>query len=239
MLTKLKHVAVIMDGNGRWAVARNKPRLAGHQAGVEKTKEVIRCAAESGVEELSLFTFSSENRKRPEAEVNSLMELLVESLRDGIDELYENGIQLKFIGDLSFFDQGLREIMLQSEQKTAAHRKMLLQIAVNYSGQWDIAAAVHKIMTTTSVPPQDTEALAHLIGQNLKTRDVDLLIRTGGEHRISNFFLWQSAYAELYFSATLWPDFSRQEFESILTWYAQRQRRFGLTSEQIDVDGVS
>ena len=224
-----------MDGNGRWATRQNKQRSEGHRYGVQNTKNIVRCAAEAGVETLSLYTFSRENRKRPLSEITALMRLLTESLYDGIDELHENGVRLKFIGDLSFFDQTLYQTMKRSEEKTKQCTNMSLNIAVNYSGRWDIATAMRQILVNHNELPKDDKALEDLITQNLAATNVDLLIRTGDECRMSNFFLWQVAYAEIYFSPSLWPSFSAQELQSILNWYSQRQRRFGLISEQIEV----
>ncbi len=226
-----KHVAVIMDGNGRWASARGQPRVFGHRRGVDAAREIVRASAESGVSVLSLFAFSAENRRRPRTEVSALIELFSDALRKEIDELVANGVRLKFLGDLSFFRDSFLRGVHEAEAKTENLTGMHLNVAINYSGRWDIANAVLGALDAGAFAAgADCETVERTLPDYLNTGDVDLLIRTGGECRLSNFLLWQSAYAELYFTDTLWPDFSRAQYAAALDWYAQRERRFGLTS---------
>ena len=225
-----------MDGNGRWARNRAMPRHAGHKAGVRPVRETIEAAARRGVGWLTLFAFSSENWNRPRDEVGRLMELFVESLRREVDELHQNSVRLRFVGDLSRLGDDLCARMRQAEQQTAGNDGLQLQIAVAYGGRWDIVAAARAIAGGVAggrmqVADIDEEAVAGEL-QLAGLPDPDLLIRTGGEQRISNFLLWNLAYAELYFTDVLWPDFRGSDFDAALAHFARRQRRFGFTGEQ-------
>ena len=232
------HVAIIMDGNGRWARAKRLPRTAGHKQGVSATRRVIESCARSGVEILTLFAFSSENWQRPQIDVNTLMELFLSTLRSEARRLAENDIRLRFIGDRSAFSEKLQRQIRKSELITANSGGMLLNIAANYGGRWDIVQAVRQLVEQAtqgriqaqSIGPKDIEH--HLTTAHL--REPDLFIRTGGEQRISNFLLWQLAYTELYFTDTLWPDFDEQALNLAFKAYASRQRRFGKTGEQVE-----
>lgn len=222
------HVAVIMDGNGRWAQQRGKPRGVGHRAGARAVRKIVRAAAKSGVKALTLFAFSQENWKRPELEVRLLMQLFVTTLAREVNSLHRNGIRVRFIGEHADFAPGLREEMQRAEALTSANTGLILLIAVGYGGQWDIVQAVR------SLADEGVEITAESLESRLVTHDVpapDLLIRTGGESRISNFLLWQLAYTELYFSPVLWPDYDDEAFAEALRWYAGRQRRFGRVPE--------
>ena len=228
------HVAVIMDGNGRWATQRGKQRPQGHLHGVQATRKLVRVVAEQAIPCLSLFAFSSENRQRPKTEVSALIKLFVEALDEYLDELAENHIELCFVGDLSFFPAALRAQIKQAEERTKGLQRMKLRVAVNYSGRWDIVQAVQQLLASQSLQQQAAQAsqLEQIIAELLLIPEVDLLIRTGGEQRFSNFMLWQSAYSELFFTETLWPDFTEDEFLSILHCYGQRERRFGELKER-------
>lgn len=228
-----KHVAIIMDGNGRWAQARNKKRTFGHKAGVEKTREVIEVCAEKGVESLTLFAFSSENWARPEEEVSYLMELFVMALKREIKLLNKNNAQLRFLGDVSGFNSKLQKSIKEAIEQTKLNDGLCLNIAANYGGRWDILQAANKAKQTLPNDQPISEALLESFLSTSELPQLDLMIRTGGEQRISNFLIWQAAYAELYFSEKLWPDFDRVELELALEEYSQRQRRFGKTGEQV------
>ena len=233
----LAHVAIIMDGNGRWAKQRKLPRTAGHKQGIEATREVIEACGEAGIRYLTLFAFSSENWKRPEAEISSLMNLFVESLRSEVQSLHEKGVRLKFLGHMEDFSDGLCQQIRQAEALTRGNDGLFLNIAVGYGGRWDILQAVRGIIQDVlrdELAPGDVdEALldARLVTSGMPAPD--LFIRTGGEQRISNFLLWQLAYTELYFCDTLWPDFNSDELRKALESYRARQRRFGLIHEQL------
>lgn len=239
-----KHIAIIMDGNGRWAKQRFMPRLAGHRAGRKAARLAVEYAARhKQVEVLTLFAFSTENWSRPEEEVSGLMTLFSKALSEEVAELKKNGIQLRFVGDLSRFSAALQKKMAWAEAETEiqpgseAKPRLCLQLALNYGGRADIAQAVRALAQQVSSgqirPDQITEddIAANLYGAGLP--DPDLFIRTGGESRISNFLLWGVAYAELHFSDTLWPDFDAAAFDSAMQWFATRQRRFGKTGEQV------
>jgi undecaprenyl diphosphate synthase len=234
-----RHIAVIMDGNGRWASARALPRPAGHRMGVRSVKQIIENCAKRGVEVLTLFAFSSENWKRPKEEVSMLMGRFLEALDNEVDKLHENGIRLRFAGNLQQLSSALRERMHAAMALTAANTRMTLVIAVAYGGRWDIAEgakALAQRCVRGELDPNDIDE--SLLGQSLALGDLpdpDLLIRTGGEQRISNFLLWYLAYTELYFCDALWPDFGAAELDAALEFYASRQRRFGLTPDQIKV----
>lgn len=232
-----RHVAIIMDGNNRWAKRRLLPGVAGHKAGVDAVRAVIEVCADEGVEVLTLFAFSSENWQRPAEEVGALMELFLGALRREARRLNENGIRLKIIGDRSRFHPELQASMREVEALTERHTRFVLQIAANYGGQWDIVQAAQRLAREVQSGHLLPEEISPAMLQgNLATGDMplpDLCIRTGGEHRISNFLLWQLAYAELYFSDLFWPDFKHEAMRNALADFATRQRRFGKTSEQV------
>ena len=232
------HVAVIMDGNGRWARARGKPRHAGHRAGVKSVRATVEAAAERGVQVLTLFAFSSENWGRPEAEVSSLMGLFVEALRREVAELHRNNVRLRFIGALDELSKGLQGKMAAAVEKTARNTGLILNIAVAYGGRWDIAKAAQSLARKAVAREIDVDEIdADMLSDELQLADVpdpDLLIRTGGEQRISNFLLWNLAYAELWFTDVLWPEFDKDEFDRALAVFARKQRRFGQTGEQVE-----
>lgn len=225
-----------MDGNGRWARQRGLPRHFGHRAGVQAVEQIADAALAQGVQVLTLFTFSSENWRRPETEVSLLLELLASTLQKQAARLHQQAIRVRFMGAREAFPERLRTILQQAETLTAANTRMQLVLALNYGGRWDILQAVQRLLQESDpVRPVLTEAqfAAYLSGADLP--EPDLFIRTGGEQRISNFLLWQLAYTELYFTDTYWPDFDKQAFAQALAEYAQRQRRFGRTSEQIGI----
>ncbi|MDP2231713.1 isoprenyl transferase [Methylotenera sp.] len=229
-----KHIAVIMDGNGRWARKRFLPRIAGHKRGVETVRDLVKYCASLKVEYLTLFAFSSENWRRPAEEVTFLMGLFMQALKREVTKLHQNNIKLIMIGDRSRFDAELVSQIEASEQLTAGNTGLILTIAANYGGRWDILQAVNKMQLAT---PQLTgfyreDHLSQYLSMNYAP-EPDLFIRTGGEKRISNFLLWQLAYTELYFTDTLWPDFNEEAFNLAIQSYQKRERRFGRTSEQL------
>lgn len=229
-----KHVAVIMDGNGRWAKKRFLPRVAGHVKGVELVREMVRACLERGIPFLTLFAFSSENWRRPVDEVSLLMELFVKALEQEVEKLDRNGVRLRVIGDLSRFEPRLQALIRTAEGKTAANERLDLTIAANYGGRWDIMQAFNRLYIAE--PEKRGEWQESDLEPYLSMHfapEPDLFIRTGGEERISNFLLWQLAYTELYFTPTLWPDFNSEEFDKAIASYQQRERRFGRTSEQL------
>lgn len=232
-----RHVAIIMDGNNRWARKRFLPGVAGHKAGVDAVRAVIEVCAKEGVEVLTLFAFSSENWARPQEEVGALMELFLFALHREVRKLRDNDIRLNIIGDRSRFDPVLQQAMADAEALTAGCRGMQLLIAANYGGQWDITQAARSLARDAAAGMLDAEAISvEDMEARLCTGDFplpDLCIRTGGERRISNFLLWQLAYAELYFSDLFWPDFKHDAMRAALADFACRQRRFGKTSEQV------
>ncbi|HEY2566839.1 MAG TPA: isoprenyl transferase [Candidatus Aquirickettsiella sp.] len=236
-LKRPRHIAIIMDGNGRWAKRRHLPRMLGHQEGVKAVRKVIKLCGEMKIEALTLFAFSSENWQRPEQEVNYLMTLFLNTLKNEIDKLTKNNVQLRIVGNLEGFNQPLREWIDKSQTLTAKNTGLQLIIAVNYSGQWDIVQAAQRIMNQVKSGKLETEILTReIFAEYLSLADlpaVDLLIRTSGEYRISNFLLWQLAYTELYFTDILWPDFDEHELNKALQFYTQRERRFGCISEQL------
>ena len=229
-----RHVAIIMDGNGRWAGKRMLPRVAGHKRGVEAVREVIKGCADQGVEFLTLFAFSSENWRRPEDEVTFLMQLFMHALEQEVAKLHQNDIRFKVIGDLSRFEPRLVDLIREGERLTAGNGTCTLTIAANYGGRWDIANAVRAMLAEHPeyAAGFDPDALAPYLAMAYAP-EPDLFIRTGGEHRISNFLLWQLAYTELYFTDLLWPDFDREALAAAIRSYQQRERRFGRTSEQL------
>lgn len=233
-----RHIAVIMDGNGRWARKRAMPRHAGHRAGVTSVRNAVELAAQRGVEYLTLFAFSSENWSRPREEVSKLMGLFVEALQREVDELHRNNVRLEFVGAKEQLQPGLVQKIADAEEQTRANTGLHLIIAVAYGGRWDIVQAVRhvagKVATgELAVDDIDDESIASEL-QLAGIPDPDLLIRTGGEQRISNFLLWNLAYAELWFCEALWPDFGEKQFDEALAYYAQRQRRYGHTGEQVE-----
>jgi undecaprenyl diphosphate synthase len=230
-----KHIAIIMDGNGRWAQARRMPRTVGHAKGAAGVRALVESCARRGIQYLTLFAFSTENWKRPADEVSTLMGLFVQYLEKEMNELSKAGVRLRVIGDTTAFPQELQSRIEAAEQATQANQVLTLTVAANYGGQWDVVQAAklwHQHNPSTDIAQLTQEQLA----QHLSTAgmpDPDLLIRTGGEQRISNFLLWQCAYAELYFTDVLWPDFDEAQLAKALSWYSDRTRRFGLTTEQI------
>ncbi|HHH36160.1 MAG TPA: isoprenyl transferase [Gammaproteobacteria bacterium] len=233
-----RHVAIIMDGNGRWARKRLMPRIAGHRAGVEAVRNTVRACARKGIEVLTLFAFSSENWRRPQEEVSLLMELLLTALQREVARLHENDVCLRFIGERSAFAAKLAAKMTEAEQLTRANQGLKLVIAVNYGGRWDITQATRALAREVAAGALAPEAIDEkLLQSRLALADLpepDLFIRTGGEQRVSNFLLWQLAYTELYFTDTLWPDFDDRAFDAALESFAGRQRRFGRTGEQVE-----
>jgi undecaprenyl diphosphate synthase len=231
-----RHIAIIMDGNGRWASARGLPRHAGHREGVAPVRMCIRECMKRQVEALTLFAFSSENWGRPSDEVSALMGLFVEALDQEMDELHSNGVRLLFIGDRQNFPAGLQTRMLSAEARTAGNTALRLQIAVGYGGRWDITNAARELASRcvggTLLPAQITPEILAQTLQLAGIPDPDLFIRTGGERRISNFLLWNLAYTELYFCDEFWPDFNEAGFEAALDFYGARNRRYGLTDTQ-------
>lgn len=229
-----QHVAVIMDGNGRWAKKRFLPRVAGHVKGVELVREMVRSCLERGIRYLTLFAFSSENWRRPQDEVTLLMQLFVKALEQEVEKLDRNGVRLRVVGDLSRFEPRLQALIREAEARTAGNSALELSIAANYGGRWDIMQAVNRL--ATSAPEKlgawtEADLEPHLAMHFAP--EPDLFIRTGGEERISNFLLWQLAYTEFFFTPTLWPDFNAAEFDKAIASYQQRERRFGRTSEQL------
>ena len=232
-----RHVAVIMDGNGRWASSRHRPRIAGHKAGVDAVKGIVRECGERGIEVLTLFAFSSENWRRPADEVGMLMGLFMTALDQQVKRLHENNIRLRVIGDREPLGDDLRGRIRDAESLTAENTGLELVIAANYGGRWDVAQATQRIVEDVAAGRIDASQVSvEAIAARLSLAhlpDPDLFIRTGGEQRVSNFLLWQLAYTELYFTETLWPDFHGEAFAEALDWYQSRQRRFGRTSEQV------
>jgi undecaprenyl diphosphate synthase len=229
-----RHIAVIMDGNGRWAKQRYLPRVAGHRRGVKAVRSVVRTCAERGVEYLTLFAFSSENWRRPAEEVTTLMQLFVIALEQEVGKLHENRVRFKVIGDLSRFEPKLVRLAGEAEALTAANRGLTLTIAANYGGRWDVLQAANRMLREHPglAAGFNERDLAPYLALNYAP-EPDLFIRTGGEQRISNFVLWQLAYTELYFTDTLWPDFDAAALDRAIVSYQQRERRFGRTSEQL------
>lgn len=233
-----RHVAIIMDGNNRWAKRRLMPGVAGHKAGVDAVRAVVETSARHGIEVLTLFAFSSENWRRPANEVSALMQLFALALEREVKKLHRNNIRLRVMGDVSGFDQRIQQLVQEAEALTQDNDRMTLVIAANYGGQWDIAQAAQQLARQvkqgTLQPEQINEQLLH---QHTWLHDLpapDLMIRTGGEQRISNFMLWQMAYAEFYFTDVYWPDFKQSEYQQALVAFAERTRRFGRTDEQLE-----
>lgn len=232
-----RHVAIVMDGNGRWARKRRRPRTFGHQAGLKNLRRVVEHCGRLGVSELTVFAFSSENWNRPRGEVTGLQELFMRALDKEARELHENGVRLRFVGDLSAFGPDLVEKARGAEQMTAGNDRMTLNVAANYGGRWDIVQAARRAARAVAAgklqPDQIDEAAFARWLTLADSPDPDLFIRTGGEMRISNFLLWQSAYTELYFTGTLWPDFGPEALDAAVAEYGGRERRFGRTGEQV------
>lgn len=226
-----QHIAIVMDGNGRWAQSRGLLRVEGHRAGAEAVKTIIRCCLQHQIPVLSLFAFSSENWSRPENEVGFLMQLFIEALGQEVQDLNQHGIRLQFVGDRKVLSPTLQEQMQIAESLTQNNKNLVLNIVVNYGGKWDLVQAVKAIAKKVAAAELSVEDINEsILSQSLSTfglPDPDLLIRTGGEQRLSNFFLWQLAYTELYFAEVYWPDFSAAEFEKALASFGRRERRYG------------
>jgi len=234
-----RHIAVVMNGNGRWAKERKLPRVAGHRAGLESVKKIAKACGEKGINVLTLFAFGNENWRRPKAEVQHLMDLFFNALDKEIKELHKNKVKLRVIGDRSRFKKTLVKRIDKAERLTENNTGLILVIAVSYSGRWDITTACKRLYEKMSAGELSAESITEEhITANLATSNLpepDLLIRTSGEQRISNFLLWQLAYTEFYFTETLWPDFDDQAFNDALAFYASRDRRFGYTPEQLEL----
>jgi undecaprenyl diphosphate synthase len=232
-----RHIAIIMDGNGRWAQKRLMPRIVGHHAGVKAVRKIVEYCAKQDIQVLSLFAFSSENWRRPKDEVNLLMELFISTLQSEVDKLHKNNIRLKIIGEKSAFPEKLQERIRTAESQTANNTGLTLVIAANYGGRWDVVQAVRKIVEGIEAGEIDKQSISEqLISDHLVTADLpepDLFIRSGGEERVSNFLLWQLAYTEFYFTDALWPDFDEALLEKAIGSFKGRQRRFGHTGEQV------
>jgi undecaprenyl diphosphate synthase len=232
-----EHVVIIMDGNGRWAEKRGRPRIAGHRAGVNSLREIVRYSAGRGIRALTVYAFSSENWNRPGSEISRLLELFMTSLRQEVSDLNKNNIKLRFIGDLAAFPENLQMSIREAEMVTGHNTGMQFVVAANYGGRWDITHAFRllagKILSGEISAAGIDEKLIQSCLLLSDLPDPDLFIRTGGESRISNYLLWQLAYTELYFTECLWPEFGPPDFEKALIWYAGRERRFGRTGEQI------
>lgn len=232
-----QHIAVIMDGNGRWAKQRGKPRIYGHRMAVKSVRETISTASRLGIKAITLFAFSSENWKRPEEEVSVLMDLFMAVLTREVKKLHKNNLRLQIIGDKTRFSNALQKKIAAAEELTQANTGMVINVAANYGGKWDITEAVKQVAQQVSdgqLQPQDiTESTISQYLSISDLPDVDLMIRTSGECRISNFMLWQMAYAELYFTDLFWPEFGEQALLDAIAWFINRERRFGCTSEQL------
>ncbi len=232
-----RHVAIVMDGNGRWAKRQGKPRHAGHRAGAENLRNIVKYCGDIGIEVLTVFAFSSENWRRPKTEVALLMQLFMDALKQESARLRDNNVRLRIIGDRSAFSARLQRQMGETEAITAACTGMLLQVAANYGGRWDVAQAVRRLVgrvKSGELEPSSIDEAAIAAELTFADRpDPDLFIRTGGEQRLSNFILWQSAYSELFFSDAYWPDFDEAALNVALRHFAGRQRRFGMTGEQV------
>jgi undecaprenyl diphosphate synthase len=225
-----RHIAIVMDGNGRWASKRFMPRIAGHRQGVEALKKIVRACGDRGVAELTVFAFSSENWNRPADEVSGLMSLMLSALGKEVERLQIEGVRIRFIGARDALAPAIRAALEQAEQSTAEGQRMTLNICFNYGGRWDIVHAANLVLAQGQ--PLTEQSLSSTLSL-ASSPDPDLIIRTGGEFRISNFLLWQAAYSELYFSPLLWPDFDEAALDAAILEYASRERRFGLTPEQL------
>ncbi len=233
-----EHIAIVMDGNGRWAERQGKPRTTGHKAGVESVRRVMEECGQAGVKVLTLFAFSSENWKRPQAEVNLLFDLFLVALKQEVKRINKRNVRLRVIGDVSAFPHKLQQRIMAAEQLTADNDGLLLQIAANYGGRWDITQAARRLARRVQAGELEADAIDEAImGQAMSCADVsdpDFFIRTGGEQRISNFLLWQAAYTEFYFTDVLWPDFHELQMRAAMKDFAGRERRFGITSAQLE-----
>lgn len=231
-----RHIAIVMDGNGRWANKRYLPRVAGHKQGVDALQECVKACAHRGVKVLTVFAFSSENWERPEDEVSGLMDLLAKALAREVTQLSKDGIKIHFIGERDSLSEGLKAGFRQAEEATAHNSRLIFNVCFNYGGRWDVAQAAAKLVAKniaiTTAHLNLEMSLAHV-------QDPDLIIRTGGEQRLSNFLLWQAAYSELYFTDTLWPDFDALALDAAIDSFNQRERRFGKTSEQIQATSTA
>lgn len=231
------HIAIIMDGNGRWAKARGLPRVAGHKRGVDTVKEIVEACAEIGVKYLTLYTFSTENWKRPKDEVSTLMRLLLNSLRDRVNELNDNDVRLTTIGNTGSLPVAVQKQLFADIERTKNNKKMVLNLALSYSGRWELLEAIKEIARAASQGQIKLNDITEgLVSNNLTTKNIpdpDLVIRTSGEFRVSNFLLWQIAYSEFIITETLWPDFSRKDLYEAIQIFQKRERRFGKVSEQI------
>jgi undecaprenyl diphosphate synthase len=236
-----RHVAIIMDGNGRWASKRLMPRVAGHSEGLNAVRKIVQECRRTGVEYLTIFAFSSENWRRPPEEVGFLMKLFLKSLKGEVSRLAENDICLRLIGDLTRFDPAIQEMVKFSEEKTAGCKALTITVAANYGGRWDILQAMQRCLAANPnlKPEQVNEALLQPYLSMAYAPEPDLFIRTGGEQRVSNFLLWQLAYTELYFTDVLWPDFDEAQLQKAFDWFSQRERRFGRTSAQLATQAMS
>ncbi|CAI2294719.1 isoprenyl transferase [Vibrio parahaemolyticus] len=232
-----KHIAIIMDGNGRWAKSKGKPRVFGHKKGVNAVRKTVAAASKLGIKAMTLFAFSSENWRRPEEEVGLLMELFITVLSSEVKKLHKNNLQLRVIGDTSRFSGRLQKKIVEAENLTASNTGMVINIAANYGGKWDITEAAKALALKARNGEIRVEDInEQLITEHLTMADlpeVDLLIRTSGECRISNFMLWQMAYAEMYFTPEFWPEFDEDSLVEAVTWFINRERRFGCTGEQV------
>jgi len=233
-----RHIAIIMDGNGRWARSRMLPRYVGHREGVKSVRRVVEGCIDRNIQALTLFAFSSENWRRPSDEVSLIMDLFVNTLKKEVGALDRNGVRLRFIGDRTAFSDKLRGLIGDAEQQTRDNRQLELVIAANYGGQWDITRACRILAGRVAAGElQPADITPDVMAAEMSLADLpapDLFIRTGGERRISNFLLWQLAYTELYFTDVLWPVFDERELDTALLWYANRQRRFGRTGDQVE-----
>ena len=229
-----RHIAIIMDGNGRWAKQRSLPRIAGHRAGIKTLRKLIEYAAQKKLQAITVYAFSKENWQRPQQEVSMLMDLFMSSLQSEVADLHKNNVCLRLIGERDVFTEKLKQAIEHAENLTANNDGLQLNVAINYSGRWDILQACQSLLNTDAGDEDFSEEMLsrHLCLSALP--EPDLFIRTGGEKRISNFLLWQLAYTELYFSDALWPDFDSVQFEEAINWFANRERRFGKISEQIN-----
>ncbi|WP_234745682.1 polyprenyl diphosphate synthase [Burkholderia sp. WTPI3] len=232
-----RHIAIIMDGNGRWATERRLPRVAGHTRGVDAVRAVVEGCARAGVEYLTLFAFSSENWRRPNEEVSFLMRLFITALEREVGKLHTNGIRLRVVGDLDRFEPRIRELIRRAETKTARNTRLTLTIAANYGGRWDILQATKKLIEQSVREGREVDVTEAAFAPHLAMAyapEPDLFIRTGGEQRVSNFLLWQLAYAEFYFTDKYWPDFDGAALADAIASYTERERRFGRTSAQLE-----
>ena len=233
-----QHIAIIMDGNGRWANRHGLPRAAGHKAGIKTLRKIVEYCASEPVQALTVYAFSSENWGRPSQEVGLLMELFINALKDQVDELHQHQVNIQFIGDLSRFPQKLQDSIASAASLTCNNTGLKLRVAANYGGRWDITSAFKTILTRVSNGEIGVDEVDEAMVQKaLSLADLpepDLFIRTGGEHRISNYLLWQLAYTEMYFTDVYWPDFSPEKLAEACDWFESRQRRFGRTSEQLE-----